>query len=221
MGTFQIDWRRYRVIDLSYEVVPGASKERYFEIERDLLPDKAFMHHVRTHTHVGTHVEMGAHFFEGGPDAASYPLDRFMGRALLLDVPDVSKAPIVTSEYLDEMLGERNLPGDIIICRNSDPLSLRGERPLPSLSPGAAQWFANHEVKMIGIDTHFRLGQDVEQGRALHHIFMLAGGVIVEFLDHLDEISQPEFFFMALPFKARAIDSAWARAIAIEERPRE
>jgi kynurenine formamidase len=34
----------------------------------------------------------------------------------------------------------------------------------------------------------------------------------------LEELRRPEFYFMALPYKARAIDSSWARAVAIEER---
>jgi len=216
--TFNIDWQRYRLIDLSYEVVPGASQDRYFDIERGLLADKAFMHHVRTHTHVGTHVEVDAHFFDGGRDVTAYQLADFMGRALLLDVPDVEAMPRVTAEYLDQTLGHLIAVGDIIVCRNSDPQSLSGAREKPSLTPEAAQWFADHQVKMVGIDTHFGLGSSVEGSRALHDIFMGAGGTLVEFLDNLDQIHRTEFYFMALPFKARAVDSSWARAVAIEEK---
>lgn len=218
MSVFTIDWSKYRLIDLSYEVVPGASKDRYFDIERGLLADNAFMHHVRTHTHVGTHVEVDAHFFEGGRDVTGYELTDFMGRALLLDVPDVDATPEVDPDYLDKALGHLIGEGDIIICRNSDPASLAGAKANPSLTPEAAQWFADHKVKMVGIDTHFRLGLDVERGRALHDIFMGAGGILIEFLDSLEQIQRPEFYFMALPYRARAIDSSWARAVAIEER---
>lgn len=62
---------------------------------------------------------------------------------------------------------------------------------------------------MVGIDGHFRLGRNIEEGRALHDIFMGSGGTLVEFLDNLDQIRRPEFFFMALPFKARRVDSSW------------
>ena len=218
MSVFDIDWQRYRLIDLSYEVVPGASQERYLEIERGLLADNAFMHHVRTHTHVGTHVEVDAHFFEGGRDVTGYELTAFMGRGLLLDVPDVEATPEITAAYLERTLGQRIGQGDIIICRNADPASRSGVRPKPALTPEAARWFAEHKVKMVGVDNNFRLGCDVPSGRALHEIFMGAGGTLVEFLDHLDQIRRPEFYFMALPYKARTIDSSWARAVAIEER---
>ena len=39
----------------------------------------------------------------------------------------------------------------------------------------------------------------------------------VEFLTNLDELKRREFYFMALPFKAKGLDSMWVRAIAIEE----
>lgn len=131
MAAFNIDWEKYRLIDLSYEVVPGASQDRYFEIERGLLADDAFMHHVRTHTHVGTHVEVDAHFFEGGRDVTAYRLTDFVGRALLLEVSDGEATPSVTPEYLDKALGRLIGEGDIIICRNADPESLSGSREGP------------------------------------------------------------------------------------------
>ncbi len=218
MGVFTIDWNRYRLIDLSYEVIPGASQERYFEIERGLLADNAFMHHVRAHTHVGTHVEVAAHFYEGGRDIATYAPERFMGRGLLLDICDTSRTPLITAEVMEAQLGGLIGRGDSIICRNSDHLSLAGERPNPSLTPEAARWIANHQAKMVGIDTHFGLGSDVASGRALHDILLSADVTLVEFLANLEQLTRPEFYFMALPYLCRTIDSGWARAVAIEEK---
>ena len=218
MSVFSIDWSKYRLIDLSYEVVPGASQDRYFELERGLLADQAYMNHVRTHSHVGTHVEVDAHFYDGGRDVTGYPLSAFLGRALLLDVPDVTVTPYVGVAYLEHELGGLIGEGDIIICRNSDPESLAGRRPRPTLTPEAGRWFAEHKVKMIGIDTHFGLGKDIPNGRALHDAFMGAGGTLIEFLDHLDQIERKEFYFIALPYLVRQMDSSWTRAVAIEQR---
>jgi arylformamidase len=218
VGVFEIDWSRYRMVDLSFEVVPGASEDRYFEIEPDLLADRANMHHVRTHTHVGTHVEVDAHFFEGGRDVTAYGLSAFMGRAVLLDIVDADATPLVTPGVLDEILASRLERGDIVLCRNSDPHSLSGALPYPAWTPEGAAWLATREVKMLGIDQTFRLGVDVEAGRALHDVFMGAGGTLVEFLDNLDALRRDACFFMALPYRCAVIDSSWARAIAIEER---
>ncbi|MGI6381025.1 MAG: cyclase family protein [Anaerolineae bacterium] len=217
MATFEIDLERYRVVDLSFEVVPGASKDRYFEIEPDLLADRATMHHVRTHTHVGTHVEVDAHFFEGGRDVTAYDLSAFMGRAVLLDIVDATEAPLMTPQLLDGLIGAKMQTDDILICRNSDPHSLSGAVPHPSWTPEAAAWLVDHAVKMVGIDQAFRLGVDIEAGRELHRIYMGAGGTLVEFLANLDALRRDVFYFMALPYRCAVIDSGWARAIAIEE----
>lgn len=47
-----MDWQNDRAIGLSHEVVPGASQDRYLDIQRGLLAHHAFMHQIRTHTHV-------------------------------------------------------------------------------------------------------------------------------------------------------------------------
>ena len=218
---FTIDPRKYRVIDLSYEVNPdNYPADRPFELTLGYLADNAFKYDVRTHSHVGTHIESPAHFFEGGRDITSYPLDAFYGRAVLLDVPDASKALQLDGAYLDGAIGDRMQPDDIIICRNSDRASLRSGDPksYPTLTPSAARWLAERSIKILGIDNYFRLGKDIADGRALHEILMSRGVTFIEWLDTLDAISQPVFFFMALPFKVRKIDSSWCRAIAIEER---
>jgi arylformamidase len=214
---FSIDWQRYRLVDLSYEVIPGASRDRYFDIERGLLADNAYMHHVKTHTHVGTHVEVDAHFYDGGRDITAYTLDRFMGRGLLLDIGDSATTPFVTAGVIDKQLGALISQEDIIICRNSDLKSLSGSRPVPALTPEAAHWIADHKAKMVGIDTHFSLGVDIAHSRELHDILMSADVTLVEFLANLEQLRRCEFYFIAFPYKCRNIDSGWTRAVAIEE----
>ena len=52
MTVLSMDWQNDRAIGLSHEVVPGASQDRYLDIQRGLLAHHAFMHQIRTHTHV-------------------------------------------------------------------------------------------------------------------------------------------------------------------------
>ncbi|HOL55390.1 MAG TPA: hypothetical protein PK699_05775, partial [bacterium] len=73
------------------------------------------------------------------------------------------------------------------------------------------------KIKMLGIDTNFKLGRDVEEGRLIHSILMSREVTLIEFLSNLDLISRREFFFLALPYKVK-LDSSWTRAIAIEEK---
>ena len=214
---FTIDASKYRLVDLSYTVVPPGSEDRPFVIERGYLADRAYKHDVRTHSHVGTHVEAPAHFFDGGKDTTEFPLTHFMGRAILLDVEEVAATPQITPPYLEQAIGDLIQEGDIVICRNLDAKA-KAEGRKPVLTPEAARWLRQHRIKMLGIDNHFGLGKDIESGRALHDILQSEGVCLVEFLDNLDALHRQEFFFMALPYKVKRMDSSWARAVAIEER---
>jgi len=214
---FTIDWEKYRLVDLSYTVVPPGSEDRPFEIQRGYLADMAYKHDVRTHSHVGTHVEAPAHFFDGGKDTTQFPLTHFMGRAILLDVKDVAATPRITPTYLEETIGDLIQEGDIVICRNSDARA-KAEGRKPVLTPEAARWLREHKIKMLGIDTHFGLGEDITSTRALHDILQSEDVCLIEWLDNLDALQSREFFFMALPYKVQRMDSSWARAIAIEEK---
>jgi arylformamidase len=212
---FSIDFERYRLIDLSYLVVPPGTAGRPFVTQRGRLDDHAYKYDViRTHSHVGTHVETPAHFFPDGKDVSHLPLDAFFGRAVLLDVTDAAAAQAMDGDYLEEAIGDALQPRDILVCRNRD---LEAE-PTPAFTPEAAQWLAERDVKMLCIGERFGLGPTMTAARALHDILMRRDVCLVEFLDGLDQLQRSEFFFMALPVRIAEIDSAPARAIAIEER---
>ncbi|MGQ9630368.1 MAG: cyclase family protein [bacterium] len=215
---FEIDLKKYRIVDLSYLVVPPGSEDRPFEISRGYLADRAYKYDVKTHSHVGTHVEAPAHFFDGGKDTTELPLTSFMGRGIVLDVLDATAHRAITPEYLEEAIGDIIREGDIVICRNLDSESKRSRETMPHLTPEAAEWLRDHKIKMLGIDNNFRLGEDVPSGRKLHDILMSHNVTLIEWLDNLGELRRREFFFIALPFKVKQMDSSWVRAIAIEEK---
>ena len=212
---FAIDRGKYRVVDLSYDVVPPGTPDRPYVVQRGRLADNAYKYDVvRTHTHVGTHVESPAHFFPKGKDLTHLPLESFYGRAVLLDIPDASLATEMGARYLADALGDIVQAGDIVLCRNSD----READQRPCFAPDGAVWLVEQGVRMLGIETGFGLGATITAGRALHDILLSRDICLVEFLDNLSVLRRREFFFMALPFKCEQIDSAPARAIAIEER---
>jgi len=219
----EIDLNRYRIVDLSLEVEPPGTEDRPFVVLRGLLADDAFKHDVRTHSHVGTHVEAPSHFYhpwEGAKSVTDLPLTAFMGRAVLLSVNLDGKDLGITPGYLETAIGDLIRDGDIVICRND---GRRDPRVLPYFTAQSAEWLRDHGVKMIGLgewDTGvgIGLGKRYEiEGREVHDILMREDVTFVEFLANLDELKRREFYFMALPFKAKGLDSMWVRAIAIEE----
>ena len=216
---FGIDPTKFRVVDLSYQVQPNEGGDRPFVIRRGLLADDAFKYDVvNTHSHVGTHVEAPAHFYDGAKDVTEFPLDAFYGRALLLEIDDAKAEHAITADTCQRRLAGRIQPRDILICRNNDRASIesRSADALPHLTPDAAQWMADHDIKMLGIDNCVRLGNDIPKGRRLHGILMSRDVCFIEWLDNLHDLRRAEFFFMALPYKVKQMDSSWARAIGIE-----
>ena len=212
---FDIDLTKYRIIDLSYEVRPEAPEpDRPFEVERGYLADRAFKYDVlRTHTHVGTHVEAPAHFFDGGKSITDLPLTTYMGPAVLAayNMPRNSE---ITPRDLERLIGDIMAPGRIVVTR--DDLRGRVEGRQPHLTLDSARWLVERGMRMLVLDAE--MGANMEEGRAFHDIVMSRDIPIVERLANLEDIRRREFYFMALPFKVRGMDSGWTRAIAIEER---
>ncbi|MCX7795887.1 MAG: cyclase family protein [bacterium] len=205
---FDIDLTRYRILDLSKEVIPPGTEDRPFKVQKSFLSDRTYKHDVWTHSHVGTHIEASSHFYDDGKDINEYPLEAFFGRAILLD----AEPGVIDVKVIENLIGDIIKEQDIVICRNK-----RVESGYPYLTAESARWLAERNIKMLGIDTNFKLGRDVEEGRLIHDILMSKGTTLIEFLDNLHLISKREFFFIALPYKVK-MDSSWTRAIAIEER---
>jgi len=213
--------KKYRVIDISYTVIPGENPDRPFAIQKALLQDGTFRYDIlRAHSHVGTHVEVASHFYEGGRSITEYPLDAFYGPGILFPIREMR----VTEKVCEKTIGKEIREGDIVVVRNDTGIKLSKQQlyledtsGLPTLTPEAAKWLADKKVKMLVLD-FIRLGEDVERIRKFHDILMSKGVVFVEIVDNLDKITKPRFFVMALPYKVQGLDSSFCRAIVIEEK---
>ena len=222
---FSVDESRYRIVDLSLRVAPPGTEGRPLQAERGVLPDRSTMHVVHSHTHVGTHVESPSHFFDGARRIEDFPLDTFYGRAVLFDLAGIDREP-VGAEALEADIGSIMRPGDIVCLRNSHPdwRRVHGEdrNRLPWLAPDGCRWLVERRAKLIVIDDFcgIRLADDFEMSRENHAIFFEPGRevLLLEGADGLEQLTRKEFFFMALPLKFHELDSAWTRAVAIEER---
>jgi arylformamidase len=221
---FSIDLTKYRVVDLSLEVVVPGTEERPFRATRGHLADRAFKHDIETHTHVGAHIESPAHFYEDGQELGAYPLSRFFGRAVLFEFSGIDGENI-DGPKLEKDIGNLVQPGDFVLFRNNHPdwrrIEIEDRSRIPYLCADGCRWLAEKKVKMIVIDTAtgIRVANGSESSRENHDILMRpeVDVLLLEGADGLDDLTQKEFFFMALPFKTKGIDSAWTRAIAIEE----
>src|SRR5579872_5885181 len=87
-----IDLSKYRVIDLSHEMVPGERKisghylhgqpvhGRPIEVQ-EFTAYGARMHFFQGQTHTGTHAEAPYKYHENAADIASMPVESYLGEA--------------------------------------------------------------------------------------------------------------------------------------------
>ena len=222
---FGIDLDKYRIIDLSATVqtdedaLPGRP---FYTMRSDTLPDGKDTEAVFTHSHVGTHVETTKHFFRRGNTIDDYPLERFMGEAVILSVDDKGEGDwSMDYDYLEEKLGDRIQKGDIVIWRNEnapdDPNVPHPGGKVPYFEPAAAEFFVDYDVKMI-IMGRVDFGKNWELGNEFEGTIHDNNIPIIEMPANLSEIQKERVFVMAFPFKVDGLGSSWVRAVAVEAR---
>ena len=214
-----IDLSKYRIIDLSAEIIPGVLKvngeyvhgkeTRRFEIRQFIYePDKALMHWVETETHIGTHVELPAHLVQGAKASSEMPIEAFLGDAIVLNFSSLKPKneggqPILPS-HLAKVKAE-----DIVLMG-----SLYHGIEQPYISPEAARYLAENHVKMVGVQN---VRVEAPGGSMATHNNLLRNEIpLIEGLVGLDKIQKERVFFVGLPLKVAHLDSSWIRAIALE-----
>ena len=106
--------------------------------------------------HIGTHVDAPCHFLAEGQSLDTFPLDRFRGSAVLVDVSERDPAVPVSTESILSALedsGESIREDDILVLRcwagdASDPGYLRAA----ALELAVGEWAAGLRLKALGID---------------------------------------------------------------------
>jgi len=215
-----IDLTKYRIIDLSHELVPGEQKlngqylhgvpsfnGRTVEL-KEFEAYNARMHFIHSQTHNGTHVEAPYKYDENGADIASMPLERYMGEAVVCD--------------MDHRAGREVTPNDLInagIKTNNIVLLRCGlEKEKPYLGFDALDWLINTKIKAFGSEhvdhspPNTPFGKNDGDGRLL-----LAGIPYIDAVTGLHQITKSRVFFIGLPFKMQRITASWTRAIVLEE----
>lgn len=217
-----IDLSKYRIIDLSYELVPGERKinGQYLHGEprsgrpievTEFIAFEAKMHWVKGESHTGTHTEAPYKYSETEADLGSMPLDLYIGEAITCNFTGKKPDEPITPDDLSKA-GVRK--GDIVLAWGPTPTT----REYPYLIDEAADWLIEQKIKALGIENLHYSPPGTPFGRGCVDARLLLAGVgIVDALYNLNQIRKPRVFFIALPVKIRRLTAFWTRAIALEE----
>lgn len=183
------------------------------------MPDKPLnVTRMDTIVHMGTHLDAPRHFFLDGPAMEAIPLDRMMGRGVVVRIEKAAYGVIEPADL------ERASPGieagDIVAIDTA--WGPRWGTPewdrQPCLSVEAARWLLDKRVKMLAVDTPT---PDLPLDRRsadftwpVHRALLAHGVLIAEQLANLGELAgqRVEFTFGALPIAGS--DGSPARVLA-------
>ena len=174
--------------------------------------DTANVSQISMSCHTGTHVDAPDHFLNNGKTVENLSLDLLVGRAYVLDLPDVN---LITASILMDADIPPRTRRLLFKTKNSD-LWARGNKEFQAdfvgLSVDAAELLVDRNVKLVGVD--YLSVAPFKMGKPVHTILLNAGVVVIEGLD-LSNVSQGRYTLHCLPLKLGGADGAPTRAILV------
>lgn len=211
---FDIDPTKYRLVDLSTQVVPGHTDPyRPFDIVEGRLGDGTRKFDiVNSHTHVGTHIESPWHFYGDRNTCTDYPLEKFMGKATLLKGAPAAGNERVTLADVEAQLEPRRGEFSVLVVRNDTD-----QKPL-RFTMDCIPYFASFNLDLFVFEMSIEFGQGLDDGREFHDIMLSRDILLVEIPANMGSLNQDNFFVFAMPLNVRKLDSSWCRLFAVLER---
>jgi arylformamidase len=177
--------------------------------------------HWRLYSHAGTHMDAPTHFAAGPATIDQRPLDRCLGPAWVVHLPDTAPRALLRIADLGS-IAARFARGDSLLLHTG--WSRYVDRPelyrdaLPRISEELARWCVDHEVNVLGVEPPSVADVNDRAEVTLIHRILLEGGVtIVEGLTHLEHLTGERVLFGAFPLPLVGGDGSPVRAFAIED----
>lgn len=211
-----------KVIDLSHKihsempVFPGTEPPIIQEantIEKDGFAEVK----ITFYSHTGTHMDAPAHMIEGGRFLDDYPIDHFIGRALIIDLTDIEGKEIHVEQL--RSYEDKISKVDYIILKTGWSKYWGKDEyfvGFPALSKEAARWITSFKLKGIGTDA-ISIDSMESTSFQIHRTFFKNNMVIIENIANLDAVTDDIFLFSCMPLKTQRADGSPIRAIAIKD----
>ncbi len=167
---------------------------------------------VEMSVHTGTHIDAPLHFDDAGADAASVPLEKYVGAFFVADVRPSERG--ILPEHLPAGLGPRAREAGRLLLRSYAQRPDRFDEHMAHATPELADWLAEHGVVLLGIDTD---SMDAFESKELpaHRRLNGHGIAILEGID-LSKIEPGSYELIALPLRIAGADGSPVRAVLIE-----
>ncbi|EJP20072.1 putative cyclase [Peptostreptococcaceae bacterium AS15] len=167
-------------------------------------------------THTGTHMDTPAHIFAGRTALDEFPIEQFIGKALVIDCRDLKEGQVISMERINKM-GEKAKMADFLLFnlgwdkRWGDD-SYFGD--YPCIDDEVLDFIVNGNYKGIGFDV---IGLDpISDVNLPRHkrLFEDTDIINIENLKNLDLCGSDLFYFSCFPLKIENCDGSPIRAVA-------
>lgn len=191
-----------------YFGVPGVS-----EIKRIASPDmpesggisSTWLSHAAHH---GSHIDAQEHQVPWGQQIHEYPVDSFIGDALVIDI-DPNKR--ITAEDMERIYGGKIKGVKMLLFRvKSEPGAdqTHGQPRVGGLTADAIEWCAKHGIKAMN-------SEGVVPGS--FRVQLQNNIVNFHYLQNLEKITKERVFLIALPQLIIPTEAAPIRIVAVED----
>lgn len=169
--------------------------------------DEANVSRLSFCNHAGTHLDPPRHFDDAGATIDEIPLERLVGRALVLELEETK---VIGAKELHR-LPVRGVERLLLKTGNSRLWQESSFSPdYTALSVDGAQYLVEAGVKLVGIDYLSIEGMD---GDGTVHRTLLKNDVLVVEGLNLEGIDPGEYELICLPLKVKGGDGAPVRAL--------
>ena len=209
-----------RIIDLSYDIThqmkvfpadPAVGILRHHDYQNGY-----FVSQVIFGTHTGTHIDVPVHKIKGGRTVDEEPIDKFTGRALVMDLPNLKPLEEITPAHLEKFCEKLNGVHAVILKTNWGKHFGMDDffTSFPGLSEAAVDWLHAHQISLIGLESP---SVNALRHQEIHTLLLEKEMLIVESLANVDQIPTQFVQLFAVPLKLKGLDGSPVRAFAITE----
>lgn len=227
-----------KIIDITRSLYPGmpvypGGPKTIFEPIGQLPKDRSISTKITIGSHAGTHVDAPNHIMAGAWGVDSYPLEKFMGEAVVIDLTNVNT--VISERNLQNVIARtptlrrrtkqsqrdrhaRHRARDdklifLLKTKNSSIDWSVFHEDFVALDESAAQYLVSIQPKLIGID-----GPSIKKFRfpdQTHQIILSQNIPIIEWLD-LGQVKAEIYQFIGFPLPLQGLDGSPARAVLVK-----
>lgn len=210
-----------KVIDLTHTikenmpVYPGDDTPKLIPVstyEKDGFKETL----LQMYSHTGTHMDTPAHIFAGRTALDEFPIEQFIGKALVIDCRDLEGGQVISMERINKVLDRAKKADFLLFNLGWDKRwgtdSYFGE--YPCIDDEVLDFIINGNYKGIGFDV---MGLDpISDVNLPRHkrLFQDTDIINIENLKNLDLCGRELFYFSCFPLKIEDCDGSPIRAVA-------